>query len=370
MRISFQLNAASPLQIKDFFRKLEVPVELTVQGTYRGETHYYFHRPEHSTTSFVISDDMHGKIGIGMDGLSSYDDYKFFPYLIDTLGLHLNGHSPKLMSREDGKTYSVYERLGAQWIEDCIGEEIASLKVILSVIPRCYLELPKDGIRYVSLEQLKKYGVNLHSSTPRIYGYVQYIMRKGLLPQATEAELEEDNRREELETDVDGPQLVSIGRVMSWQIDGAETWECYSREDTEMLVALGESYQAGADVAGVVLNDLGTIYQEGIGVERDGLKAEYWFKQAYLQGDHLYAPTNLGDLYRKGCGALPISLPLAFEAYKKSEDIYALYRIGQAYEEGWTGAPDREKALYWYRKAAEKKHHLAVRRLEELSSQA
>ena len=57
MRISFQLNAASPLQIKDFFRKLEVPVELTVQGTYRGETHYYFHRPEHSTTSFVISDD-------------------------------------------------------------------------------------------------------------------------------------------------------------------------------------------------------------------------------------------------------------------------------------------------------------------------
>lgn len=128
---------------KGFFRKLEVPVELTVQGTYRGETHYYFHRPEHSTTSFVISDDMHGKIVIGMDGLSSYDDYKFFPYLIDTLGLHLNGHSPKLMSREDGKTYSVYERLGAQWIEDCIGEEIASLKVILSVIPRCYLELPK-----------------------------------------------------------------------------------------------------------------------------------------------------------------------------------------------------------------------------------
>ena len=179
MRISFQLNAASPLQIKDFFRKLEVPVELTVQGTYRGETHYYFHRPEHSTTSFVISDDMHGKIVIGMDGLSSYDDYKFFPYLIDTLGLHLNGHTPKLMSREDGKTYSVYERLGAQWIEDCIGEEIASLKVILSVIPRCYLELSKDGIRYVSLEQLKKYGVNLHSSTSRIYGYIQYLLRKG-----------------------------------------------------------------------------------------------------------------------------------------------------------------------------------------------
>ena len=54
MRISFQLNAASPLQIKDFFRKLEVPVELTVQGTYRGETHYYFHRPEHSLSLIHI----------------------------------------------------------------------------------------------------------------------------------------------------------------------------------------------------------------------------------------------------------------------------------------------------------------------------
>lgn len=190
------------------------------------------------------------------------------------------------------------------------------LKSALSVFPRYYVGLPLEGTPYLSLALLAQYGVNLHSSTPRIYGYVQYIMRKGLLPQATDAELEEDRRREEMETEVDVPQHVSIGRVKSWQIDGAETWESYSREDTEMLVALGESYRAGADVAGVVLNDLGTIYQEGIGVERDGQKAEYWFKQAYLQGDHLYAPTNLGDLYRKGCGTLPVSLPQAFEAYK------------------------------------------------------
>ena len=111
---------------------------------------------------------------------------------------------------------------------------------------------------------------------------------------------------------MDVPQHISIGRVKSWQIDGAETWESYSREDTEMLLKLGEDYQSGREVAGVVLNDLRTIYQEGIGVGRDGLKAEYWFKQAYLQGDHLYAPTNLGDLYRKGCGELPSSLPPGF----------------------------------------------------------
>ena len=326
MRISFQLNAASPLQIKDFFRKLEVPVELTVQGTYRGETHYYFHRPEHSTTSFVISDDMHGKIVIGMDGLSSYDDYKFFPYLIDTLGLHLNGHSPKLMSREDGKTYSVYERLGAQWIEDCIGEEIASLKVILSVIPRCYLELPKNGIHYVSLEQLKRYGVNLHSSTSRIYGYIQYLLRKGWLLEATKEEFLADRMAYAMDVEIDVPQHVSIGRVKSWQTDGTETWESFSREDVDM-------------------------------------QAEFWFKEAVRQGDLTYASANLGDLYRKGCGTLPVSLPQAFEAYRHSSDPYAFYRIGQGYEEGWAGVPDLHLAMFWYKKAAQAGHHLALKRL-------
>ena len=304
-------------------------MELTVQGTYRGETHYYFHRPEHSTTSFVISDDMHGKIVIGMDGLSSYDDYKFFPYLIDTLGLHLNGHSPKLMSREDGKTYSVYERLGAQWIEDCIGEEIASLKVILSVIPRCYLELPKNGIHYVSLEQLKRYGVNLHSSTSRIYGYIQYLLRKGWLLEATKEEFLADRMAYAMDVEIDVPQHVSIGRVKSWQTDGTETWESFSREDVDMLLELGKEYREGTPVDGVVLNDIGTLYQEGVGVFPDGYQAEFWFKEAVRQGDLTYASANLGDLYRKGCGTLPVSLPQAFEAYRHSSDPYAFYRIGQ-----------------------------------------
>lgn len=360
------VHSSARLDLDTFLRELDVPFQFEFEG-YDGErSYYYFTRPEISTTMFVIAEGP-DEYEVMIDGLASYSDYKFFPYLLDCLSQHLNQTELTFPDAAGKTVYRIYDEA---WIEDAIGEEIAMLKSALSVFPRYYVGLPLEGIPYLSLALLAQYGVNLHSSTPRIYGYVQYIMRKGLLPQATDAELEEDRRWEEMETEVDVPQHVSIGRVKSWQIDGAETWESYSREDAEMLVALGESYRAGADVAGVVLNDLGTIYQEGIGVERDGLKAEYWFKQAYLQGDHLYAPTNLGDLYRKGCGNLPISLPQAFEAYKKSEDIYALYRIGQAYEEGWIGAPDKEKALYWYRKAAEKKHHLAVRRLEELSNQA
>ena len=65
MRISFQLNAASPLQISTFFAS--GGSRGGDRAGYVGETHYYFHCLEH-LTSFVISDDMHGKIVIGMDG--------------------------------------------------------------------------------------------------------------------------------------------------------------------------------------------------------------------------------------------------------------------------------------------------------------
>ena len=94
--------------------------------------------------------------------------------------------------------------------------------------------------------------------------------------------------------------------------------------------------------------------------------------KAYKQGDKLYAPTNLGDLYRKGCGTVASNLKKAFEAYLKkafeayqlSIDPYAHYRIGQAYEEGWMCEPDMEKAMKWYQLAAKEGHHLAIKRLK------
>ena len=112
-----------------------------------------------------------------------------------------------------------------------------------------------------------------------------------------------------------------------------------------------------------MLNDIGTLFHEGVGTKIDGEKAVFWFNEALKAGDTLYAPTNLGDLYRKGCGTVAPSLEKAFEAYKKSTDPYAHYRIGQAYEEGWTDKPDREKAMRWYERAAREGHHLAIKRL-------
>lgn len=59
---------------------------------------------------------------------------------------------------------------------------------------------------------------------------------------------------------------------------------------------------------------------------------------------------------------------LAVEAYSRSEDPYAWYRIGQSYEEGWNGEKDMGKAMAFYRKAADARHHLALKRLGEKSA--
>ena len=252
------------------------------------------------------------------------------------------------------------------WIMKILGKMYASLPVCaIEDMPHYFkdLELPKNGIHYVSLEQLKRYGVNLHSSTSRIYGYIQYLLRKGWLLEATKEEFLADRMAYAMDVEIDVPQHVSIGRVKSWQTDGTETWESFSREDVDMLLELGKEYREGTPVDGVVLNDIGTLYQEGVGVFPDGYQAEFWFKEAVRQGDLTYASANLGDLYRKGCGTLPVSLPQAFEAYRHSSDPYAFYRIGQGYEEGWAGVPDLHLAMFWYKKAAQAGHHLALKRL-------
>ena len=60
---------------------------------------------------------------------------------------------------------------------------------------------------------------------------------------------------------------------------------------------------------------------------------------------------------------MQISLSRAVDAFLLSDDPYAYYRIGQAYEEGWLGEVNNELAMHWYQKSAKKGHHLALKRL-------
>lgn len=358
MTFNIYIHSDNALDTDEFIGELDIALEVLMEiGGEDGGSSILFACPGESTTMFMLASDGHGEYAVGISGLASMHDYRLLPYLADCLNVHLNGEG----LRVDGR--SVYEVYGEQWAEESIGEAVAQLKVGLMQLPRFYVMPALTGGTYVSLEFLRRYGVTLHSSTPRIYGYVQYILANGLAPVATDEEIEEDFRNMKCCGEVDVPQHESIGRVKSWQTDGCETWESFSHDDVEALLEVGEAYRRGNGAEGVVLNDLGTIYQEGIGVERDGRKAEYWFGEACRMGDRTYAPSNLGDLYRKGCGSLAPSAVKAMEAYSMGDDPYAHYRMGQAYEEGWSGVRDMAKAMEWYARAAGEGHHLAVKRM-------
>lgn len=312
-----------------------------------------FYRDGQSTTLFSI-ERVEGMYVLSMDSMATYDDYGFFPYLVDTLNTYLCDCPYR---SEDGK--SAFQTFDEEWTEYCIGEEVAYLKCLLSIGQKYYFELPlADSFLYITEALLNEFGVSLHSSSPRIYGYIQYMLRHGLVP--------EDEEREEMDVEdeeIDVPQHESIGIVKSWQTDGAETTESYSVEDVALLLSIGQEYENGKNVPGVVLNDIGTVFEHGLDVEVDIPTAIKWYKEAIRQGDRYYAPTNLGDIYRRGLLDGKRNAKLALEAYHLSEDPYAWYRIGQACEEGWVDAPDLDTAMIWFNKAAAVGHHLAIKRL-------
>lgn len=318
---------------------------------------WFFARRNISTTLFLLQRTAQG-YELHVDNLAAYDDLRMFPYIADTLTKFLDGN---VLEAAEESLYKIFDE---EWVADTISEEIALLKGSLSIIPQYFLILPRVAGCYITLDTLRNFGVSLHSSTPRIYGYIQYAMRNKLLPCGEPLVL--PDTEDTIEVDI--PQHTPVGRVKSWQLDGCETYETYSREDVKLLLALADEYKNGNPLHGVILNDIGTLFHEGVGVPVDGEKAVYWFMEAIKAGDTLYAPTNLGDLYRKGCGAIKPSLQDALNAYKKSTDPYAHYRIGQAHEEGWVSAPNIREAIKWYERAAGEGHHLAIKRLNNMNS--
>lgn len=319
-----------------------------------------FYRKQSSNTLFVI-EKKGGEYSLLMDALASYDDYRIFPYMLDTLSIYLTDIPYMYNNR------SAFEEYDEDRIEEMIGEEVACIKCALSLGLRYYIEFPKENkLQYVTQELLNQYGVTIYSSTSRIYGYISFLMKADLLPCSDVYENVSIGENCEDDEFVEVPQHEPIGSVRSWQTDGAETVETYSEEDVKLLLRLAVDYKEGREVHGYVLNDIGTIYENGIGVDRNVEEAIFWYKEAIIQGDNLYAPTSLGDIYRRGYDDVKPDLVLALEAYRISVDPYSWYRIGQSYEEGWIGEYDMEKANVWYEKAAKVGHHLAIKRFEEM----
>lgn len=314
-----------------------------------------FYRKEHATTLFLLEQEKE-KYALSMDRLATYDDYQLWPYLVDTLSMLLTDKAFRI------NELSAFDYFNEDWMADAIGDEIAYLKCMLSLHMKYYLSLPIPETNiYVNQQALERMGVSIHSATPRIYGYIGYMLKHNLLP--AEDVVEKVNLSNDCEVNV--PQHESIGKVLSWQTDGAETTESYCKEDVELLLHIAQNYDMVKGYEGVVLNDIGTIYEHGIGVEQNVKTAVYWYNEALKNGDSLYASTNLGDIFRCGRGNVPQNLERAIYFYKQSTDPYAWFRLGQSYEEGWTTPPNLEQAMCYYNKAAQAGHHLALKKLKK-----
>jgi len=102
-------------------------------------------------------------------------------------------------------------------------------------------------------------------------------------------------------------------------------------------------------------NELGHLYQFGLGVEKDNAQALQWFRKAADQGNP-GGQANLGWMYQYGLGVTQDNSQ-AFQLYQKSAlsggGSPAETRLAFMYENGLGVKQDYNQALSWYRKAAD-----------------
>ena len=365
MNLSVKISSSASLDFESLLSFMGMEGDLELHPDYCFSHQWVFLRPKHSTTLFLIRGFSDASYMVCMDAMASYADYQFFPYLVDSLAQLIEGEVEGLYEGE-----SIFDAMDEAWREETIGNAVADFKAQILARGFYLFVSPLEDNPHFTTEVLADYGVTLHSSSSRIYGYVQHILAHKLYQATPIEELESVKELDAMLAEdvvmVDIPQHVSVGKMKSWDVDGNVTYDSFSQEDVDLLLALGEQYRQGKHLEAVVLNDIGSLFHEGVGVAVDAERAIYWYGEALSAGDTLYAPANLGDLYRNGVGKQAASLPKALEAYLLSTDPYAYYRIGQAYEEGWGMSPDMDEAMKWYAKAADKRHHLALKRLRLL----
>jgi TPR repeat protein len=101
-------------------------------------------------------------------------------------------------------------------------------------------------------------------------------------------------------------------------------------------------------------NNLGGLYENGLGVPQDPAMAAHWYRKAADQGESS-AENNLGRLYENGNGvakdeaqAVRWYRMAADQGYAPSES-----NLGRVYEAGLGIAKDEATAAMWYAKAAQ-----------------
>ena len=102
------------------------------------------------------------------------------------------------------------------------------------------------------------------------------------------------------------------------------------------------------------LNNLGWMYQRGLGVKQDYTRAMFWHLRAAEKGDST-AQNNIGWMYRNGLGVKQ-DFTTAIFWYRKAanqKNASAQNNLGWMYSNGLGVKLDHTMAIFWYQKAAE-----------------
>ncbi len=100
--------------------------------------------------------------------------------------------------------------------------------------------------------------------------------------------------------------------------------------------------------------NLGVLYHQGLGQERDLSRALYWYREAAKLG-HAEAQYNLGIAHIEGIGTDydPRLASAFFEHAANNGIMEAAYNLGLIYENGLLGDTKPDEALLWYKIAAD-----------------
>lgn len=100
--------------------------------------------------------------------------------------------------------------------------------------------------------------------------------------------------------------------------------------------------------------DIGSMYEQGLGVRQDYAEAARWYRRAGERGD-VRAQYNLGIMFQNGWG-VPQNDARAVQWYRKAAlqgMAPAQYNLGHMYHNGLGVPQDYSEAARWYRRAAE-----------------
>jgi TPR repeat protein/serine/threonine protein kinase len=145
---------------------------------------------------------------------------------------------------------------------------------------------------------------------------------------------------------VPAPDLPDVQEMVR-RADGARD----SEESSVAAQLYGKAAERGNAYA---QNELGRLYQQGLGVDKDEVKAVEWFRKAADQGLAM-AEANLGLMYHSGSGVQKDDAQ-AVQWYRKGAEqgsSPAETRLAFMYENGSGVDRDYAQAAQWYRKAAE-----------------